>query len=126
MGYGLANLVDGGSNFIADPVAVVTLDSLVESLLLPRVDFIKADIEGFEDELIKGASNVLKTMRPAVYMEMDAGFLKRAGSSLDALWARMTDNGYVPHEPKMQISGKLVEISEPFSGDILWLPTEKL
>jgi FkbM family methyltransferase len=125
MGYGLANLVDGGSNFIAEPVAVATLDSLVESLALPRVDFIKADIEGFENELMKGATNVLNTLRPAIYMEMDDGFLTRAGSSLNELWARMTGHGYVAHKPVAEISNALTKISEPCAGDIFWLPSEK-
>jgi len=126
MGYGLANLIDGGGRFVAEPVAVVTLDSLAACLQLHRLDFIKADIEGFEDELIKGATSVLRTMRPAIYMEMDDGFLRRAGSSLDMLWARMTESGYVPHQPKLQPAGKLSNISNPTAGDILWLPVEKL
>jgi FkbM family methyltransferase len=126
LGYGLANLVDGGGHFIAEPVAVVTMDSLVESLLLKRVDFIKVDIEGFEGELISGAITVLKTMRPALYMEMDDQFLKRAGSSLAVLWDRMTKLGYVPHEPRIRISGGPAMIADPSSGDILWLPSETI
>jgi FkbM family methyltransferase len=120
LGYGLANLVDGGKSFIAEPIAVVTLDALVACLALPRLDFIKADIEGFEDELIKGAAHVLRTMRPVVYMEMDDGFLQRAGSSLDMLWARMTDSGYVPHE------ANLTKLGVPKAGDIMWLPVERV
>jgi FkbM family methyltransferase len=125
MGYGLANLVDAGSNCIAEPVAVATLDSLVASLNLSRLDFIKADIEGFEDEMIKGATGVLRSMRPAIYMEMDDGWLKRAGSSLDTLWTRMTDNGYLAYETNGRIADGLVKIAKPLAGDILWLPSER-
>jgi len=125
MGYGLANLVDAGSNAIAEPVAVATLDSLVASLHLSRLDFIKADIEGFEDEMIKGAAGVLRMMRPVLYMEMDDGWLKRAGSSLETLWARMIASGYVPHETTGPIAGGLVKIANPTAGDIVWLPAEK-
>jgi FkbM family methyltransferase len=125
MGYGLANLVDAGSNSIAEPVAVATLDSLVASLNLSRLDFIKADIEGFEDEMIKGATGVLRTLRPAIYMEMDENWLKRASSSLETLWTRMTDNDYVPYETKTLTAGTLAKIAAPASGDILWLPSEK-
>jgi FkbM family methyltransferase len=124
MGYGLANLVDAGSNFVAEPVAVATLDSLVASLNLSRLDFIKADIEGFEDEMIKGATGVLQKMRPAIYMEMDDGWLRRANSSLEMLWTRMTDHGYVPYQTSTQIAGSLRTIATPCAGDILWLPSE--
>jgi FkbM family methyltransferase len=125
MGYGLANLVDAGTHSIAEPVAVVTLDSLVTTLQLTRVDFIKADIEGFEDELIKGAVNVLREMRPAIYMEMDIGYLQRAGSSLETLWARMKDHDYVPYETKGRRPGNFMKLHEPCAGDILWVPSEK-
>ena len=37
-------------------VPVTTLDKIVEELRLPRVDFIKMDIEGAEREALRGAS----------------------------------------------------------------------
>jgi FkbM family methyltransferase len=45
-------------------VPVRTIDSLVESLGLPRVDFIKMDIEGAECRALAGARRTLQTWKP--------------------------------------------------------------
>lgn len=123
MGYGLANMVDGGAHSVAEPVAMLTLDSLVAALALTRVDFIKADIEGFEAELIKGAAETLQNHRPAVYLEMDEGFLRRAGGSLAGLWRDLMSIGYAGYE--IRPDGTLLEINAPRAGDVLWLPGQQ-
>jgi FkbM family methyltransferase len=45
-------------------IRITTLDMFVEENKLERVDFIKADIEGAERGLLRGATNVLKTFAP--------------------------------------------------------------
>lgn len=45
-------------------IAITTLDKFVEEEKLTRVDFIKADIEGAERDMLRGATNVLKTLAP--------------------------------------------------------------
>jgi len=45
-------------------VSVTTIDRLAGSLGLPRVDFIKMDIEGSERHALEGASAVLQRWRP--------------------------------------------------------------
>jgi len=45
-------------------VQTITLDKFVQENKLPRVDFIKADIEGAERLLLKGAKNTLKNLAP--------------------------------------------------------------
>ncbi len=47
-----------------ESIEVTTLDALVEELRLPRVDFIKMDIEGAERNALRGARKVLKVRRP--------------------------------------------------------------
>ncbi len=46
------------------PVELATIDSLVESGEIERIDFIKADIEGAERNMLRGAVNILKTQAP--------------------------------------------------------------
>lgn len=45
-------------------VPLVTIDSLVAELQLPRVDFIKMDIEGAEKQALAGARNTLQRFKP--------------------------------------------------------------
>jgi FkbM family methyltransferase len=45
-------------------VPLVTIDSLVNDLALPSVNFIKMDIEGAEKNAITGAANVMARFRP--------------------------------------------------------------
>jgi FkbM family methyltransferase len=47
-----------------EKVSITTLDKFVEENKLDRVDFIKSDIEGAERDMLRGASNVLKTFAP--------------------------------------------------------------
>jgi FkbM family methyltransferase len=54
-------LVEGN---ISERIAITTLDKFVKENRLERVDFIKADIEGVERDMLKGASSVLKTFAP--------------------------------------------------------------
>jgi len=45
-------------------VQATTLDEFVDEMNLPRIDFIKSDIEGAERYMLKGASHVLKEFSP--------------------------------------------------------------
>ena len=47
-----------------EKTSITTLDKFVEENKLERIDFIKADIEGAERDLLKGAVNTLKTFAP--------------------------------------------------------------
>lgn len=53
-----------------DDIHVKRLDTLVDELHLPTVDFIKMDIEGFEVEAIHGMVKTLQSQKPNIMMEM--------------------------------------------------------
>jgi FkbM family methyltransferase len=48
-------------------VAVLTVDGLQ----LPRCDLIKADVEGMEEEVLRGAQKTIQAHRPVLYLESD-------------------------------------------------------
>jgi FkbM family methyltransferase len=50
-------------------VPVKTIDQIVDRLDLPRVDFMKIDVESMELEVLRGAANTLRRCRPAVIFE---------------------------------------------------------
>lgn len=53
-------------------IPAFTLDTLVESLRLERVDIVKIDVEGAEDEVLEGAVKLLDTFKPALLIEVHA------------------------------------------------------
>lgn len=121
MGYGLANLSGAsGASVVSELVPVLSLDEVVETLKIGRLDFIKVDIEGFEHEFIKGAANTIKKFKPTFLMEMDDNLLRRSGSSVNSLWGEMVKLGYAPHTPNLLPLGE----SPPgkISTDIVWMP----
>lgn len=56
-----------GHNSLGETVSLATLDSFN----LPRCDFIKADVEGMECEVLRGAQKTIAKFRPALYVEND-------------------------------------------------------
>jgi len=49
---------------------VKTLDTICRELNIPKVDFIKIDVEGYEYKVLKGGEQVLKTSRPKLIVEL--------------------------------------------------------
>ena len=59
---------------VTDPdVEITTLDTwmtLHELMLLPKVDFIKIDVEGMELAVLKGGKSLITTVKPSMLIEM--------------------------------------------------------
>lgn len=71
-------------------IEATTLDSVVESLKLPRVDFIKMDIEGAEQKALQGAQKVLVQYHPR--LAISSYHLKGDPAAICALvWQARTD-----------------------------------
>jgi len=57
-------VMKGKTTAVEERIKVTTLDKFVEENNLKQIDFIKADIEGAEREMLRGAVNTLKTFAP--------------------------------------------------------------
>jgi FkbM family methyltransferase len=77
-------------------VHVDTLDGLVGRLGLPRLDLIKADVEGAEARLLAGGSATLTRFRPHLLLELEDRHLERFDTSADVVVERLKDLGYTP------------------------------
>ena len=62
-------------------MALTTIDDVVGTLGLDRLDFIKADIEGWELRLLHGAESTLESFRPRLLLELTSAALARRGSA---------------------------------------------
>lgn len=56
---------------VGTPVPLRTVDDIVTEYGLPRVDLIKIDIEGFEQDALIGASDTLARFAPVVFLEFN-------------------------------------------------------
>lgn len=96
LGFGVAHLGPAAQTTatIDQRVDLSTLDAFAETAGLARVDFIKADIEGWEMRALMGGENTLRRFHPALYLEIDDAFLARAGDTPEALFEWLGALGY--------------------------------
>lgn len=126
LGFGLAHMGDdpSGRAVVRHEVPALTLDSLAAQLQLPRVDFIKADIEGWEMRALAGAAGVLEQHRPTLLLEVQDDFLARAGDDRQALFGFLGDLGYRAHALDTD-TGDIRPLAEPEEGEILFAHRER-
>jgi len=106
-----------------EAVAISTIDRLVELLGLSRLDFIKADIEGWELQLVRGGRRAIERFRPALLLELSTPSLARAGDDLATSFAEIAALGYRPFV--LDAARALQPVADPRNGDIWWLPKER-
>lgn len=79
----------------AVPVRLVTIDELVGSFGLERLDFVKIDAEGHELEIVRGGLASLERFRPALLVESEARAHEPGRDShLEALDGMLRPLGY--------------------------------
>jgi FkbM family methyltransferase len=103
-----------------DIVALTTIDRFATLTELHRLDFIKADIEGWEMQAVRGGLDTIRRFRPVIMLEMTEGALARAGDSLAAAYRTLGDLDYRP--ATLGADGRLQPVDRPIEGDIWWLP----
>lgn len=96
VGFGLSHLGDDvdGRAVRRETIRLDTLDRLVRELGLDRLDFIKADVEGWEAPLMRGGRECLTRHRPAVMLEIVEAHLTRANATPRELWNFLEQRGY--------------------------------
>lgn len=94
LGFGTAHLGAGPGPALDQRVALTTLDAFAVERGFERLDFVKADIEGWELRALKGGEATLRRFSPALYLEVDAGYLARAGDAPEDLFAWLATLGY--------------------------------
>ena len=126
-GFGLAHIGEDKKDTrpqAVERIDVVTLDAFCAFLNIQRLDFIKADIEGWELQMLKGAAEALARFRPVLWLEVVESSLARAGDSVDALWQFMSERQYLAH--RIDGAGTVTPSDARTPGDILWMPRERM
>jgi len=71
-----------------------TLDSVVRSLNLDRVDCVKLDIDGFECAMLRGAREVLRRWKPVIILELAPYALAEQGATVAELLHLLSECDY--------------------------------
>ena len=83
------------SNKEADRVVqAIRLDDFINQNSLENISLIKIDVEGFEMEVLKGASEALHRFKPVLFIEIDNAFLARQQTSAMAVFDLLAAHGY--------------------------------
>lgn len=90
---GLGSFIEGheSSNASAGVMSIVRGDDAIIALNLPRIDFIKIDVEGYEESVLRGLQETLKKFKPLVVMEYEHGDFSSSES-----FSALTE-GYTPY-----------------------------
>lgn len=76
-------------------VPVDTLDNFVAQRQLTQLDFVKIDVEGMEEHVIRGGMKTWETLRPVLYFETLGAFRYRDGlDCFQAIFALLGSLGY--------------------------------
>jgi FkbM family methyltransferase len=122
LGFGLAHLGSPHQRWRAvaqEVISLTTLDMVVAALALDRVDFIKADIEGWELRLLHGGRDTLQRFRPRLMIELVGEHLARAGDRLDDAFGFLQELGYAAFE--LTRDRDLVPAHAPHDGDFWFI-----
>ena len=70
------------------------LDSVLAEIRDHRVQLVKLDVDGFECDVLRGATMLLRNIRPIFVMELAPYVLDERGASLEELLSHFVPNGY--------------------------------
>jgi FkbM family methyltransferase len=120
VGFGLAHLGtdDDPRPMRTDTIEVRTLDSFATAHSISRLDFLKADVEGWEARMLAGGLATLTACKPVLFLELVQSSLTRAGSRAEEVFAMLTPLGY--RARKLMADATLVE-KDLFDGDADYL-----
>ena len=90
----------------------VVLDNFLD---LSKLHMIKIDVEGMEEDVIKGAKELIQTFKPMMYVENDR--LEKSQSLIELLWS--LDYELFWHLPKLFNPENFSEDSENVYGNIV-------
>ena len=99
IGFGLGHIASdqpeaANRRTLEEAIDLTTVDDFAQSSGLARLDFIKADIEGWELRMLTGAAATLARFHPGLLLEVHGGHLARAGDTPDALFAFLAGLDY--------------------------------
>ncbi|MBT4889310.1 MAG: FkbM family methyltransferase [Rhodospirillales bacterium] len=121
--YGVSHMGEVGeyADVKIESVHINTIDDFVRQQELPKLDFIKADIEGWEQRMVLGGEQSIRKYMPVIMIEMVDHQLSRAGDSLNGFWELLVAWGYAPFLSTGDAIKPLEKLEVITSGDVIWI-----
>jgi FkbM family methyltransferase len=101
-----------------------TLDALVARHNL-RPAFVKIDVEGAEERVLRGADTLLRTHRPTLLSELDDRLLQPLGASARSVLELLAGVRYRAFDARSGAELVASRLPEPFTGEIVAIPEEQ-
>ena len=89
--FGLARIgtQEKGTLTTIEEVPMTSIDQFANDVGLKSLDSIKVDVEGWEAQILRGASKTIRRYCPTMMVELVASQLSRSGDDLEAVWAML-------------------------------------
>lgn len=129
LGFGLAHIGAelSGRDVVSQEIALTTLDLFAREHRLTRLDFVKADIEGWEPHFLRGARETIARLRPSVMIEVSPKQLAQSGSAPEEIFSVFEPLGFRVFKT-FEREGYRLHAVQGFEGlaDYLFVPEEKV
>lgn len=88
---------DFDKGFTRSKIKLKKLDKIwnTDFSIYPKIDLIKADIEGHEDFFLKGAKTIIEKHRPTILMEINKPYYVSRGVDLDGVFMPLIPENYI-------------------------------
>ena len=109
--FGMLSLTDSGPDTPGDQVSLISIDSLE----LPRLDFLKIDVEGMEPDVLRGGARTIHAHQPWCWIEswkVGMETIKAAFAGLSYRYFKISDLD-VLCAPAARLSASKFEITAP-------------
>jgi len=106
-------------------VSCATVDSVVRSSGLDRLDLIKIDVEGWELPVLRGSLHSIKRFRPRIIFEFDPHYITRCGGTSAEILELFQSLDYELFVLRLRHAPSKVTKSDPKAGNLLGLPSRR-
>lgn len=111
----------------SDLVLVDTIDNYVLKHKIPKVDFIKCDVEGAEFLVLKGGQRILKEHRPELFLEITTEWSLKFNYTPSDIFKFLSEFNYTAYQFVDANTLKQIDLSSswnPYIYNYVFKPTE--
>ncbi len=112
-------MTDESTNAISVPV--ISLDEFISENHIPKVDFIKIDVEGFELQVLKGAEETIKHFKPILIFEYSVENIQSQGGNIRDTLTHLLNLNYQIHS-KEGLTDQNSILQLPIQTDLICIP----